>query len=233
MSAKITCNLIFESILQIESTICIIYITKKGNQVKSSDLISKIPLLEDIDNAHRLIEKYELHEKSGDNLSDVIQSAEDYFFLSSFVSAQQKAVDIEKFISHRMGGKIVHPGEERGDFSLLNLYCELKTSTTNKRKCLNIRQIRLWQDIDYYICSYIEEKDVSKSKIYLLTKSDMEKEVSLIGSFTHGTVSSNTYNKRNEYSITINVFNDNNIHTKRWNDNYLSDYLFEKIIGDG
>ena len=36
-----------------------------------------------------------------------------------------------------------------------NLYYEIKTSFTNKGNNLNIRQIRLWQNIDYYYCFFI------------------------------------------------------------------------------
>lgn len=36
-------------------------------------------------------------------------------------------------------------------------YYEFKTSFTNKDEKLNIRQIRPWQNIDFYYCFYINE----------------------------------------------------------------------------
>ena len=137
----------------------------------------------------------------------------------------------EKFLCHKLNMIRVSPSEDRGDAKdSNNLYYEFKNSFTNEAQNLNIRQIRLWQNIDFYYCIYINEQDLNKSLFFVLSKEEMEKEVELCGGFTHGTAVANAVNQHSEYSITIPVYNDNNEKTKRWKQKYLSQSLKERIL---
>lgn len=89
---------------------------------------------------------------------------------------------------------------------------------------LNIRQIRLWQDVDYYICRYIDEIDFSKSWCFKLTKAEIEAEVAAHGSYTHGTKATATDSEKNEYSMTVGVKK-----AKEWRKKYWYDDLYKKL----
>ena len=152
-----------------------------------------------------------------------------YFFFTaiSTLNAQAKAPLAQKFIGLKMNWQPVKAKEERGDFleEKTEKYIELKNSFTNKEQKLNLRQIRLYQDIDFYLCVFIDEEKLEESIFYYLSKEEMEKEVRLLGGFTHGTKNVNESNKKPEYSITISVKNNSNEHTKRWNKLYKNENI--------
>lgn len=180
-----------------------------------------------------IIEKYGKEELYGvKSLVDhpqLFKKPSELFLMYSFMNAQQKASSIEKFIYKKLGGEKVGSSEDKGDAKIKDKYYEIKTSTTNQGNNLNIRQIRLYQDVDYYICSYIMERDLEKSRVYLLTKEEMIEEVSKIGGFTHGTKKANENKINPEHSITIDVYNENNENTKRWNKKYWYNALYEAL----
>jgi len=158
-------------------------------------------------------------------------NAQLFYLSTATLTAQQKAPLGEKFLRHKLHMQKVSPSENKGDAVNNNkIYYEFKTSYTNKDENLNIRQIRLWQDIDYYYCIYINEENLDDSLFFILTKEQMIEEVALCGSYTHGTILANIDNKNKEYSITIPIYNDNNIKTKRWKERYLSQQLKETIL---
>lgn len=154
-----------------------------------------------------------------------------YYLSTASLTAQKKAPMGEKFLCHKLHMTRVLASENRGDAVDENgLYYEFKNSFTNEAQNLNIRQIRLWQDIDFYYCFYINEKNLDDSVFFILTKEEMIKEVELCGGFTHGTNIANSVNQHNEYSITIPIYNDRNEKTKRWKEKYLSQELKERIL---
>lgn len=186
--------------------------------LKAKDLMKNIPSIETINRLHGLIETYNLKDESI-NL-DTIKDEDDFFFLMSFFNAQAKATEIEKFLIKKLKCKKINASLDRGDcLSSNKKYIELKTSTTNKKNFLNIRQIRLYQDIDYYICSFINERNLDRSAYYLLTKEEMLDEVEKCGSYTHGTKQATDLNVNKEYSISFPIYSESNI-TDRWNKNY-------------
>lgn len=135
-----------------------------------------------------------------------INSFEEFLIVISSLSPQSKSPLIEDFLSRRNNLEKVSPSIEKGDFKTPEgKYIELKVSFSNKEDNLNIRQIRLYQDIDEYWCFYFDDKGNLKknSKLFILSKEQMSNEVNKIGSFTHGTKRANSENKNNEYSITI------------------------------
>lgn len=199
--------------------------------MKGKDFIKDVPSKEILDKLQLIIEKY----PNLSSESDVVKigmPADEFFLMTNFHSSQGKAVVIEDWIRHKLQANKISASDERGDCELNGDYIELKTSTTNKAQTLNLRQIRLWQNIDYYICSYIDELNVKNSKFFQLNKDEIKLEVQLMGGFTHGTNNANTHNANNEYSITVPIFNKNNNHAKRWYNNYYRKDLYNKIIGE-
>lgn len=156
-----------------------------------------------------------------------------YYTCTAGLTAQAKAPLGEKFLCNLLGYTRVSSREDCGDAVDKNgNFYEFKNSFTNQQQNLNIRQIRLWQDVDYYYCFYINEEELEKSVFFVLTKEEMIEEVALCGGYTHGTVAANAVNEHNEYSITIPIYNDNNEKTKRWKEKYLSNELKNKILGE-
>lgn len=154
-----------------------------------------------------------------------------FFDLVKNRTAQYKAPAFERFLSDGIGWKKIHASEDRGDFIIDGEYVELKTSFTNQAMNLNIRQIRLWQDVDKYICMFIDDKNdiINNSYLFELTKQEMEQEVKLLGGYTHGTREANRLNVNKEYSITISI-DANNANFKRWTENYLNHALLSEIL---
>lgn len=159
------------------------------------------------------------------------KNGELFYLATSNLTTQMKAPLGEKFLCHMLNLKAVSSKENRGDaVDNNNVYYEIKCSFTNKEENLNIRQIRLWQDIDYYYCFYINEEELEKSLFFILSKKQMEEEVRLCGSCSHGTIEVNKNNFNKEYSITIPAYK-NTEKAKRWKEKYLSIDLKKKILG--
>lgn len=195
--------------------------------LKAKDLIDNIPSEEVMDHLYKIIEKYNLKDESVK--LNTIEDEDDFFFLMSFFNAQAKAVEIENFLIKELKCEKISAGLDRGDcLSPNEKYIELKTSTTNKNNFLNIRQIRLYQDVDYYICSFINERSLDKSAYYLLTKEEMVDEVEKCGSYTHGTKKATDLNINKEYSISFPIYSKNDI-TNRWNKKYRRKNIEELI----
>lgn len=165
---------------------------------------------------------------------DILDCKDAYLFYSfiSTLNTQQKASLNEKFLINIIQLEKVSSSLDRGSAKDKNSrYFEFKGSFTNQTEKLNLRQIRLYQDIDYYICFYIDEDKIEDSLFFVLTKEQMAEEVKLCGSFTHGTSPRNIENMNREYSISIPIKNNSNEKTKRWKEQYLSkelkDYIFK------
>lgn len=153
-----------------------------------------------------------------------------FFTIIATLTAQSKAPLSEKFIGRKLNMKKIAASLDRGDFTTFDgEYLELKTSFTNAEQCLNLRQIRLWQNVDYYLCIYIDEEDLSNSLVFYLTKEQMKEEISLIGGFTHGTKEANLLNENNEYSITIKTSN-NNDNLIRWKNKYFNNQIYDLLF---
>lgn len=191
-------------------------------------------ILKKAQNIHNLLEQAMSDGIS--TLDDIINygNARLYYTCTASLSAQKKAPMGEKFLCKLLNYTQVPSKEDCGDAVDENgIYYEFKNSFTNQAQNLNIRQIRLWQDVDYYYCFYINEDNLDESIFFVLTKEQMAEEAALCGSFTHGTVAANSENKNREYSITIPIYNDKNEKTKRWKEKYLSEELKNKILGGG
>lgn len=159
----------------------------------------------------------------------LINEPEVFFTVISVGTAQAKAPEAEKFIARKMGWTKISPSLNKGDFETSeNNYIELKNSFSNKAGCLNLRQIRLWQEVDYYLCVYIDETSIANSVVLLLTHEQMEEEVAAYGSATHGTAFANANNQNIEYSITIKV---DSPMMAQWIEKYNAPDIRNQIIG--
>ena len=159
----------------------------------------------------------------------LINEPEVFFTVISVGTAQAKAPEAEKFIGRKMGWTKISPSLNKGDFKTPeNNYIELKNSFSNKAGCLNLRQIRLWQEVDYYLCVYIDETNIANSVVLLLTHEQMEEEVAACGCATHGTAVANANNQNIEYSITIKV---DSPMMAQWIEKYNAPDIRNQIIG--
>ena len=195
--------------------------------MKFSDL--NLPSFNDITRIEQIKKEHGNELEKVDNFFNVL-TPDDAFFLSRFIGSQGKASAIEGYLIKKLNGTKVNASDERGDCLANSKYIELKTSTSNKNQAINIRQIRPWHNLDYYICSYVDDVDITKSKCYVLTKKEMIEEIKLMGSFTHGTKSSNIENNNREYSITIYPYSPTNKNTQRWDKKYLSQEYYKKLF---
>lgn len=171
-------------------------------------------------------------EQPNTNIEECENSLLFYTVISNY-SVQRKAPLSDKYLIRKLGYHNVPASQDCGDAcDDANYYYEFKTSFTNKGNKLNLRQIRLWQPIDFYYCFFINEEDFSQSLAFILTKEQMEEEAKLLGGATHGTAAANSENKHIEVSITIDVYNTKSETNKRWREKYLSKDLMEAVFGE-
>jgi len=180
----------------------------------------------------RLEELRQLYASVKENdINDVSTLTDRNFFVYwKSKNAQEKAIPIQNYIINKLGLTGVPASEGHGDAKGEETYYEIKCSFLNKDNRLNIRQIRLYQNNDYYICCFVNEDDLQNSVVYLLTHQQMKKEVELNGGFTHGTKDANEDNKKPEYSLTVEPYNTASAKTQRW-EQYKSNHLKELIFG--
>lgn len=172
----------------------------------------------------------EMLEKCPCSSLEEVDNAILFYSLITSLSAQAKAPASETFVCKKLALIKIPAKENRGDAKDKNgLYYELKNSFTNVGQNLNLRQIRLWQPVDYYIVFYIDEEEITNSIFFKLTKEEMTREVELMGGYTHGTISANQDNKNIEYSITLDLKTNNN-NLNRWKAQYLSVETYDKVM---
>lgn len=175
------------------------------------------------------LQKYLKHNNDVAKIEEVV-SGEVFFEVMKFYTAQRKAPAFERFLSHKFDWVRIPASEDRGDFLTEGGYIELKTSFSNEAMKLNLRQIRQWQDIDKYLCIFIDDKNNQKqSVVFELTKEEMQSEIEIMGGFTHGTKTINNQNEHNEYSITLSLAA-NNQHYQRWIKNYSNPKMLKQIL---
>ena len=142
------------------------------------------------------------------------------------LNPQSYGARIETYIKERLGFTKVKAKDNRGDImnSVANLFYEVKISLlTLSNPALNLVQIRLWQENDYYLCVAYDLRDISNYRkyIFLLTHDEIEKECERANA-AHGTSVSNSNNKNVELRLSI-ICDENNDTFNRWKGNYLID----------
>ena len=137
-----------------------------------------------------------------------------------YLYPQSYGTKIEKRIKTDMG---YGPRKKKvGDATKDGKNKEIKVSIIGEtNQCINIRQIRMWEECDYILCG-VDLRDVDKPAIYLfeVLHSDMKEELLLIGvSNSHGTEESNKNNINIEGSSSIKV-DTSDKHFCRWLQKY-------------
>lgn len=185
-----------------------------------------------IDNVSQACEQYD------DDMNITETSFNDFCRIISILNSQKKALLIENWFNKKLGLHRLSPGLNAGDASdtviknrILTpnaITYEYKLSTTNEAKTLNLRQIRNWQRIDYYIVCYLDYKNPDKSILLKISKHDMAHEIMRLGTPSHGTSNANKNNVNIEYSITVKLDSDT---MKTWISKYSDDTLTSLITG--
>jgi hypothetical protein len=153
----------------------------------------------------------------GDDLTE-----EDFIKSIILLNPQTYGNRIERRIICEMKGKKVKPSLNKGDMEKNGEFYEIKTSILfNKNNSLNLVQLRLWQNVDYYLCIGYDLRNFKYKKYsFLLTKEEMIKETKLCKmSSAHGTKKINKKNSNVELRFSL-KFSNKNEHFKRWLKNY-------------
>lgn len=130
---------------------------------------------------------------------------------------------IEKYIQTKLDWEKINASLNEGDLkSKSDKNLELKASIlTPNNNNLNLVQIRLFHDVDYYLCIAYDLRNLPEYKKYmfLLTHDEMELETKTACA-AHGTKDSNLLNENIELRMSL-VCEENNEVFKRWKKLYL------------
>ena len=140
------------------------------------------------------------------------------------LNPQSYGARIEKYIKDILEFDKVAAKENKGDLvdPIRDEYYEVKISLlTKSNPSLNLVQIRLWQNNDFYLCVAYDLRDVSNYKkyIFLLTHDEMEEECKR-ASAAHGTSASNNNNENVELRLSI-VCDEDDDTFNTWKEKYL------------
>lgn len=178
-----------------------------------------------------LIEKYK-----NENIKFVsdISDNKDFSSIISLLSSQRKSPQYEKRFGKVFDLIKMKPKDCKGDFrNKDNKYIEFKCSTPsingeNIIYTLNIVQIRLKHNIDYYICMFIDDVNWKNNYIFKLTHNQMKEECDMNGANAHGT-KSNESKFNDEIRITIKLDKLNKTFM-RWNNKYRCKEMEKKFF---
>lgn len=152
-----------------------------------------------------------------------IKDKKDFYLLIAPLTAQSKSTKYENLICKILNGMKIKAEADKGDF------VEIKCSTPSKDgNILNVVQIRLHQQIEYYICAFIDDISYKNNFIFKLTKEQMKHECDLIGNSAHGAARKQQINKEMRFSIKLDDI-DSEV-TKRWLNNYRNQNLERKLF---
>lgn len=141
--------------------------------------------------------------------NDHVPTPQELVRLSAIYNPQQRTSMFEDYLKTKNGWQKVSASDGCGDYKDTDgKFFELKMSSTNSTGKININQIRPWQNVDYYRVVYWDIENPSGSKEYILSKTQMEREVERRGYACHGTKAANRRNENIEYSIRLGVNND-------------------------
>ena len=104
-------------------------------------------------------------------------SLSDFAVESSLFSGQERSTMWENWYASNLNAQKVNNVQDRGDLKIGDIYIELKTrflpSKEIKRGIVHTAgQVRLWQEVDYYLFVTIDQSDFSVSQ-FLIGKSDL------------------------------------------------------------
>jgi hypothetical protein len=140
----------------------------------------------------------------------------------TILTPQSYGSRIETYIRNRLESMKNSATNNNGDICVNNKNLEVKISIlSSTNNSLNMVQIRLFHDIDYYLCVAFDMRNVrSYSKyIFLLSHKDMENETR-VASAAHGTKTSNLVNRNIELRLSL-LCEDYDDTFRRWKEKFL------------
>lgn len=135
-----------------------------------------------------------------------------------FLNPQGYGARVQNYFSEKFGFKTVPAKANKGDFKDANEnHFEFKFSFADgATPCLNLVQIRLFQEIEGYYCVASDVKELFKTYVFQLSKEQMTAECSdMNASSAHGTKEALVNNSTRELRLTIPI-NGTNEHFERW-----------------
>ena len=147
-----------------------------------------------------------------------------------FLTPQSYGSRVESYLKDKMNCVKNSSASNNGDLCVNNKNIEIKISIlTPTNNNLNIVQIRLFHDIDYYLCVAFDMRNIASYRkyVFLLSHEDMEKET-IRASAAHGTKSVNKNNQNVELRLGL-ICDDNDKTFERWKKTYLVDDLGDII----
>lgn len=159
----------------------------------------------------------------------------DSFFLRCRnLKTQIYGLRVQAYLCTLLKYKTTPSSDDCGDFKTReNQDVEFKCSfLDNFAKSINVKQIRNWQDLDFYYVftvDYTDYRNISY-KCYKLTKQQMEEECSLMNAKpVHSTKKNNENNEKVELGFSIKVGSE---HYDRWEVRYLNRKLDLKALSN-
>jgi hypothetical protein len=173
---------------------------------------------EDIRNALDIIQ--EVREVASNDMEYGFKDDFDTFISKMLcLNPQSYGSRIQKYLISRFGLTGVSASKDLGDFTdQFGEYWELKVSlVTPTNLCLNLVQIRPWQEIQGYYCIAIDTRiSPFTEHTFCLTKSQMEEECILMNATAaHGTKTVTAKNNKTELRLSIKI-DDNDKSFLRW-----------------
>lgn len=158
-------------------------------------------------------------------------------------NAQSTGATAERILGGFLGWNRLSSSENRGDFSYTSgnrrpTFVELKTSFANKDYILHPLQIRLYQELDYYVMIFATH-DTNEMRVYVLSHDEMEYEVQQIGTASHGTKTvADTHYESIEWSVTVHPLSvttepksKREVVSVRWENKYRNEDLELILLG--
>jgi len=145
--------------------------------------------------------------------------------LMSVLSPQSYGPRIQNRLIKELGLSPLKASDNQGDAinPTENICYEMKVSIISaSNKCLNLVQIRLWQNVNY-ICLYYDSSS-KKIEVFELTHEQMVKECDLLGSSAHGTKQANEHNRNKEIRFSLKI-DEKDEDYRRWKKLYKSNIL--------
>jgi hypothetical protein len=141
----------------------------------------------------------------------------------SLLTPQAYGVRIQNRFIEDFGLNYISIKNDAGDArDRLSGNCEVKSSILNEsNQLLNIVQIRLFHDVQYYVVMAFDLRDNQYTPyLFVLTKQDMINECAVLGAGSaHGTVTANAHNLNVERRVSL-VVDRHDVHFSRWLSQY-------------
>lgn len=145
-----------------------------------------------------------------------------FFLRIRQLKTQIYGLRVQGYFAYHLDFDITPSSWDCGDFkNHLGHDIEFKCSfLDSESQSINVKQIRLWQDLDYYYIMSIDYRDYKniKYQLFELTKEEMIRECQLMNALPVANTKEN-HTEKSSLGFTIKEDTDN---YKRWQDNYLN-----------